>query len=101
VTLWGSTTASNLADGLFQVGLPLLALTLTRSPGLIAAVTFAAARPAERPSSCLAEQQAVSRWQVAPPPTVMVAKRRRRCPREICAGRLPMELRSIENRKKA
>jgi MFS family permease len=45
VALWGSTTAANLADGLFQVGLPLLALTLTRSPGLIAAVTFALTLP--------------------------------------------------------
>jgi MFS family permease len=45
LALWGSTTASNLADGLFQVGLPLLALTLTRSPGLIAAVTFALTLP--------------------------------------------------------
>jgi MFS family permease len=45
VALWGSTTASNLADGLFQVALPLLALTLTRSPGLIAAVTFALTLP--------------------------------------------------------
>ena len=45
VALWGSTTASNLADGLFQVGLPLLALTLTRSPGLIAAVTFVLTLP--------------------------------------------------------
>jgi MFS family permease len=43
--LWGSTTAANLADGLFQVALPLLALTLTRSPGLIAAVTFALTLP--------------------------------------------------------
>jgi len=45
LALWGSTTASNLADGLFQVGLPLLALTLTRSPSLIAAVTFALTLP--------------------------------------------------------
>jgi MFS family permease len=45
LALWGSTTASNLADGLFQVALPLLALTLTRSPGLIAAVTFALTLP--------------------------------------------------------
>jgi MFS family permease len=45
VALWGATTASNLADGLFQVGLPLLALTLTRSPGLIAAVTFVLTLP--------------------------------------------------------
>jgi MFS family permease len=43
--LWGSSTASNLADGLFQVALPLLALRLTRSPGLIAAVTFALTLP--------------------------------------------------------
>jgi MFS family permease len=45
VALWGSTTASNLADGVFQVGLPLLALTLTRSPAPIAAVTFALTLP--------------------------------------------------------
>ena len=45
VALWGPTIASNLADGLFQVGLPLLALTLTSSPGLIAAVTFTLTLP--------------------------------------------------------
>jgi hypothetical protein len=41
VALWGSTTASNLADGLFQVGLPLLALTLR--VGGLALLTAAAA----------------------------------------------------------
>jgi aryl-alcohol dehydrogenase-like predicted oxidoreductase len=45
VALWGSSTAASLADGLFQVALPLLALTLTRSPGRIAAVTFALTLP--------------------------------------------------------
>jgi MFS family permease len=45
VALWGSSTAANLADGLFQVALPLLALTLTSSPSLIAAVTFALTLP--------------------------------------------------------
>jgi hypothetical protein len=43
--LWGSSTAANLADGLFQVALALLALTLTSAPGLIAAVTVALTLP--------------------------------------------------------
>jgi MFS family permease len=43
--LWGSSTASNLADGLFQVALPLLAVELTRSPSLVAAVTFSLTLP--------------------------------------------------------
>ena len=30
--LWSASAASNLADGVFRVALPLLALTLTRSP---------------------------------------------------------------------
>ena len=41
----GSSTASNLADGLFQVALPLLAVELTRSPSLVAAVTFSLTLP--------------------------------------------------------
>jgi len=36
---------SNLADGVFQVALPLLALRLTRSPALIAGVSLAARLP--------------------------------------------------------
>jgi MFS family permease len=43
--LWGSSAISNLADGLFQVALPLLAAFLTRSPGMVAAVTFALSLP--------------------------------------------------------
>src|SRR5215218_7187400 len=41
----GSSTASNLADGLFQVALPLLAVELTRSPSLVAAITFSLTLP--------------------------------------------------------
>jgi MFS family permease len=36
---------SNLADGVFQVALPLLAVTLTRSPGLVAGVALAQRLP--------------------------------------------------------
>ncbi|HEX4905843.1 MAG TPA: MFS transporter [Acidimicrobiales bacterium] len=36
-----ASALSNLADGVFQVALPLLAVTLTRSPGLVAGVTLA------------------------------------------------------------
>src|SRR5215218_11524824 len=36
---------ANLADGVFQVALPLLAVQLTRSPALIAGVTVAARLP--------------------------------------------------------
>ncbi|HYQ75383.1 MFS transporter [Cellulomonas sp.] len=39
--LLASTTLANLADGVVQAAVPLLALTLTRSPGLIALVTAA------------------------------------------------------------
>jgi len=41
----GISTASYLADGLFQVALPLLAVELTRSPSLVAAVTFSLTLP--------------------------------------------------------
>jgi MFS family permease len=43
--LWTASGFSNLADGIFQVALPLLALRLTRSPGLIAGVAFASRLP--------------------------------------------------------
>ncbi len=40
-----SSAASNLADGLVKVGLPLLAARLTRSPALVAGVAVAAGLP--------------------------------------------------------
>lgn len=43
--LWLASAASNLGDGVFLVGLPLLAATLTRSPGRVAAVVFAGRLP--------------------------------------------------------
>jgi MFS family permease len=43
--LWTASGFSNLADGIFQIALPLLALRLTRSPALIAGVTLAARLP--------------------------------------------------------
>ncbi len=43
--LWSASAASNLADGVFRVALPLLALTITRSPSAVAGVTFAARLP--------------------------------------------------------
>ncbi|MDT0166806.1 MFS transporter [Actinotalea sp. AC32] len=43
--LLAATTSSNLADGVLQVGVPLLALTLTRSPLEIAAASAAATLP--------------------------------------------------------
>jgi MFS family permease len=43
--LWASSAAANLADGIFQVALPLMALTLTTSPGLIAGVSIASRLP--------------------------------------------------------
>ena len=47
-TFWrfaAASGASNLADGVFQVALPLAALQLTRSPLLVAGVSFAAGLP--------------------------------------------------------
>lgn len=38
---WTASALSNLADGVFQVALPLLAVRLTHSPALIAGVAFA------------------------------------------------------------
>ncbi len=43
--LWGSSAAANLADGITAVAVPLIALTLTRSPAEIAGVTVAAQIP--------------------------------------------------------
>ena len=43
--LWAASGFSNMADGVFQIALPLLALTLTRSPVLIAGVALAGRLP--------------------------------------------------------
>jgi MFS family permease len=43
--LWGSSAASNLADGIFFIVLPLLAVRLTESPLLIAGLALAARLP--------------------------------------------------------
>jgi len=43
--LWSASALSNLADGVFQVALPLLALRLTRSPGGIAGLSLVARLP--------------------------------------------------------
>ncbi|PPK62548.1 putative MFS family arabinose efflux permease [Actinokineospora auranticolor] len=43
--LWTSSALSNLADGVFKVALPLVAIDYTRSPVLVAGVSFAAALP--------------------------------------------------------
>jgi len=43
--LWTSSGLSNLADGVFKVALPLVAIQFTRSPTLIAGLTFAVTIP--------------------------------------------------------
>ena len=43
--LWSSSAAANLADGITLVAIPLIALTLTRSPAEIAGVSVAAQIP--------------------------------------------------------
>ena len=43
--LWVASALSNLADGVFQVALPLLAVTLTKSPALVAGVALAQRLP--------------------------------------------------------
>jgi MFS family permease len=43
--LWSASSLSNLADGLVKVALPLVAVTLTDSPGLVAGVTLAVTLP--------------------------------------------------------
>jgi MFS family permease len=44
-TLFSASLLANLADGIFQVALPLLAASLTRDPGLVAGVSFASRLP--------------------------------------------------------
>lgn len=43
--LWASSAAANLADGIFVVALPLIAVTLTTSPALVAGVAIAGRLP--------------------------------------------------------
>jgi MFS family permease len=43
--LWSASAGSNLADGIFWIALPLLAIRLTDSPALIAGVTIASRLP--------------------------------------------------------
>jgi hypothetical protein len=43
--LWSSAAASNLADGVFVVALPLMAVQLTDSPMLVAGVSLAGRLP--------------------------------------------------------
>lgn len=43
--LWSASGLSNLADGIFKVGLPLVAIRFTRSPTLIAGLTFVLTLP--------------------------------------------------------
>ena len=44
-TLFSASLLANLADGIFQVALPLVAASLTRDPGLVAGVSFASRLP--------------------------------------------------------
>ncbi|MER1995815.1 MAG: MFS transporter [Arthrobacter sp.] len=43
--LWASSGFSNLADGVFKIALPLMAIQLTKSPALIAGLAVAATLP--------------------------------------------------------
>lgn len=43
--VWSASALSNLSDGIFWIGLPLLGLTLTTEPALIAGVTVASRLP--------------------------------------------------------
>ena len=43
--VWTATAASNLADGIFWIALPLIAVTLTTEPALVAGVAIAARLP--------------------------------------------------------
>jgi len=43
--VWASAAASNLADGIFWIALPLIAVTLTTEPALVAGVAIAARLP--------------------------------------------------------
>jgi MFS family permease len=58
--LWTSSTLSNLADGLFQVALPLVAIGLTRAPTSIAGLTVALSLPwllVALPAGAIADRQ--------------------------------------------
>ena len=44
-TLFSASFVANLADGIFQIALPLLAASLTRDPALVAGVAFASRLP--------------------------------------------------------
>jgi MFS family permease len=43
--VWSASAASNPADGVFWIALPLIAVTLTTEPGLVAGVSVAARLP--------------------------------------------------------
>src|SRR5215207_1662556 len=43
--VWSASALSNLADGLVKIALPLVAVTLTDSPGLVAGITLAVTLP--------------------------------------------------------
>lgn len=43
--LWCSSALSNLADGIIKIGLPLVAVTFTDSPALVAGIVFAVTLP--------------------------------------------------------
>jgi MFS family permease len=43
--LWSASSLSNLADGLVRIALPLVAVTLTDSPALVAGVAVAVTLP--------------------------------------------------------
>ncbi|GAA1345914.1 MFS transporter [Arthrobacter roseus] len=43
--LWSASGLSNLADGVFKIALPLMAIQLTQSPTLIAGLSFVASLP--------------------------------------------------------
>jgi MFS family permease len=57
--LLAASAAANLADGIFQVALPLIALSITRDPGAFAAVTLVGRLPwlfASLPAGALADR---------------------------------------------
>src|SRR5206468_3789116 len=69
--LWSASALSNLADGVFQVALPLLALRITRSPGGRCRSAPASAGCWPKPSGCAPSSPSPpwpsSRWSAAPP----------------------------------
>ena len=44
-TLFSASFLANLSDGIFQIALPLLAVSLTNEPGLVAGVAVASRLP--------------------------------------------------------